>query len=142
MINLKNLAFASLFITTSAFAQNSAFKRMLLDDGSIGVKATSFQYLYKGSNMDFGYGVNYSKQISPVVGVQIGYSNTKLSNNSDTIDANSLTLNTSFNLTNVSVGAAKNILFYLSAGFQIMSYEDRAVVPNLGTGANILYQTL
>jgi len=135
MINLKNLAFASLFLTTSAFAQNSAFKRLLIEDASIGVKASSFQYLYEGSNMDFGYGVNYSKQISPVVGVQIGYSKTNLSNDSDTINANSLTLNTSFNLTNVSVGAAKNILFYLSAGFQVMRYGYRAVTPNLGSGA-------
>ena len=135
MINLKNLAFASLFITTSAFAQNSTFKRLLIDDASIGVKAMSFQYLYEGSNVDFGYGVKYSKQISPVVGVQIGYVNATLSRDSDTITANALALSTSFNLTNVSIGAAKNILFYLSAGFNIMKYNERAITPNLGTGA-------
>ena len=135
MINLKNLAFASLFITTSAFAQNSTFKRLLIDDASIGVKAMSFQYLYEGSNVDFGYGVKYSKQISPVVGVQIGYVNATLSRDSDTITANALALSTSFNLTNVSIGAAKNILFYLSAGFNVMKYNERAITPNLGTGA-------
>jgi outer membrane protein OmpA-like peptidoglycan-associated protein len=135
MINLKNLAFASLFITTSAFAQNSALKRLLINDASVGVHATSFQYVSKGSNMDFGYGVNYSKQISPVVGVQIGYINTKLSNDSDTIESNTLAVSTNFNLTNVSVGSANNILFYLSAGFQVLNYEDRSISPNFGTGA-------
>ena len=97
MINFKNLALTTLLITSSAFAQNSGIKGLLFNDASIGVNGLSYQYLSAGSNVDFGYGLKYSKQISPVVGV--------------------------------------NVLFYLSAGFNVMNYEQRAVTPNIGTGA-------
>ena len=135
MINFKNLALTTLLITSSAFAQNSGIKGLLINDASIGVNGLSYQYLSAGSNVDFGYGLKYSKQISPVVGVNLGYNISTLSNDTLTIDFNAFTVNTTINLTNVSVGAASNVLFYLSAGFNVMNYEERAITPNIGTGA-------
>lgn len=135
MINFKNLALVSLLITFSAFAQNSGIKGLLINDASIGVNGLSYQYLSAGSNVDFGYGLKYSKQISPVFGVNLGYNVSTLSNDIDTIDFDAISVNTTINLTNVSVGAASNVLFYLAAGFNVINYEERAVTPNIGTGA-------
>ena len=55
MINLKNLALASLFVTTSAFAQDGGLKGLVLDNASVGVNVGALTYVsaYRNLYLDF-----------------------------------------------------------------------------------------
>ncbi len=135
MINLKNLALASLFVTTSAFAQDGGLKGLVLDNASIGVNVGAFTYVAADRNLDLAYGLNYTKQINSVVALQAGVLKGALSNEAEAFDFNAITLKGLVNLTNLSVGSCPKAKFYLSGGVNILHYnEERAVIPNLGGG--------
>lgn len=57
MINLKKIALASLFVATSAFAQDGKLKGLLIDDASVGVEAGASRYM-SDSDLEFGYGLS------------------------------------------------------------------------------------
>ena len=135
MINLKNLALASLFVTTSAFAQDGGLKGLVLDNASIGVDVGAFRYVSADRNLDVAFGLNYTKQISSVFAFQAGVLNGALSNKAEELAFNALTLKGLINLTNLSVGSSPKAKLYLSGGVNVLSFDDgNAVIPTLGAG--------
>ena len=135
MINLKNLALASLFVTTSAFAQDGGLKGLVLDNASIGVDVGAFRYVSADRNLDVAFGLNYTKQISSVFALQAGVLNGALSNEAEELAFNALTLKGLINITNLSVGSSPKAKLYLSGGVNVLSFDDgNAVIPTLGAG--------
>lgn len=135
MINLKNLALASLFVTTSAFAQDGGLKGLVLDNASIGVDVGAFRYVSADRNLDVAFGLNYTKQINSVFALQAGVLNGALSNEAEELPFNALTLKGLINLTNLSVGSSPKAKLYLSGGVNVLSFDDgNAVIPTLGAG--------
>lgn len=135
MIKLKKLALASLFLASSAFAQDGGLKSLITEDASIGLNTGLFTYVSAGSNMELGFGANYTKQISSVVGFQAGFLSATLSNEIDTMEFTTLNLKGLVNLSNLSIGGSNNAKVYLSGGFNIMMEDDnRLVVPSIGGG--------
>ena len=135
MINLKNLALASLFVTTSAFAQDGGLKGLVLDNASIGVDVGAFRYVSADRNLDVAFGLNYTKQINSVFALQAGVLNGALSNEAEELAFNALTLKGLINLTNLSVGSSPKAKLYLSGGVNVLSFDDgNAVIPTLGAG--------
>ena len=135
MINLKNLALASLFITTSAFAQDGGLKGLVLDNASIGVDVGAFRYVSADRNLDVAFGLNYTKQISSVFAFQAGVLNGALSNKAEELAFNALTLKGLINITNLSVGSSPKAKLYLSGGVNVLSFDDgSAIIPTLGAG--------
>ena len=135
MINLKNLALASLFVTTSAFAQDGGLKGLVLDNASIGVDVGAFRYVSADRNLDVAFGLNYTKQISSVFALQAGVLNGALSNEAEELAFNALTLKGLINLTNLSVGSSPKAKLYLSGGVNVLLFDDgNAVIPTLGAG--------
>jgi outer membrane protein OmpA-like peptidoglycan-associated protein len=135
MINLKNLALASLFITTSAFAQDGGLKGLVLDNASIGVNVGALTYVSADRNLDLAFGLNYTKQINSVIAVQAGVLKGALSNEAETNEFNALTLKGLINLTNLSVGSCPKAKLYLSGGVNVMSFDEgKAVIPTVGAG--------
>ena len=70
MINLKKTVLASLFLVSSAFAQDGGLKGLLTDNASVGVSVGMMSYVSSNPDLDLAYGVNYTKSINAVVGVQ------------------------------------------------------------------------
>jgi outer membrane protein OmpA-like peptidoglycan-associated protein len=135
MINLKNLALASLFVTTSAFAQDGGLKGLVLDNASIGVDVGAFRYVSADRNLDVAFGLNYTKQINSVFALQAGVLNGALSNEAEELAFNALTLKGLINLTNLSVGSSPKAKLYLSGGVNVLSFDDgSAIIPTLGAG--------
>jgi outer membrane protein OmpA-like peptidoglycan-associated protein len=135
MINLKNLALASLFVTTSAFAQDGGLKGLVLDNASIGVDVGAFRYVSADRNLDVAFGLNYTKQINSVFALQAGVLNGALSNEAEELAFNALTLKGLINITNLSVGSSPKAKLYLSGGVNVLSFDDgNAVIPTLGAG--------
>ena len=135
MINLKNLALASLFVTTSAFAQDGGLKGLVLDNASVGVNFGALRYISADSNMDLSFGLTYTKQINAVIGLQAGVLSGALSNEAESLDFNALTLKGLINLANLSVGSSSSAKIYFSGGVSVMSFDiGRAVIPIVGTG--------
>ena len=73
MINLKKTVLASLFLVSSAFAQDGGLKALLTDNASIGASVGMMSYVSSDSDMELAYGVNYTKSINAVVGVQVRF---------------------------------------------------------------------
>lgn len=136
MINLKKVALASLFVATSAFAQDGGIKGLLMDNASVGINLGALTYVSADSNMELGFGVNYTKQINAVVALQGGFMSAGLSNSTDTMNFSAINLKGLVNVSNLSIGSCYKAKFYLSAGASVMNIEDggRAVVPNAGGG--------
>jgi outer membrane protein OmpA-like peptidoglycan-associated protein len=135
MINLKNLALASLFVTTSAFAQDGGLKGLVLDNASIGVDVGAFRYVSADRNLDVAFGLNYTKQINSVFALQAGVLNGALSNEAEELPFNALTLKGLINITNLSVGSSPKAKLYLSGGVNVLLFDDgNAVIPTLGAG--------
>ena len=135
MINLKNLALASLFVTTSAFAQDGGLKGLVLDNASIGVDVGAFRYVSADRNLDVAFGLNYTKQINSVFALQAGVLNGALSNEAEELAFNALTLKGLINITNLSVGSSPKAKLYLSGGVNVLLFDDgNAVIPTLGAG--------
>ena len=135
MINLKNLALASLFVTTSAFAQDGGLKGLVLDNASVGVNFGALRYISADSNMDLSFGLTYTKQINAVIGLQAGVLSGALSNEAESLDFNALTLKGLINLANLSVGSSSSAKIYFSGGVSVMRFDiGKAVIPNVGTG--------
>ena len=136
MINLKNLALATLFVTTSAFAQDGGLKGLVLDNASVGVNVNALTYVSADSNLELGFGLNYTKQINSVVALQAGFLTAGLSNSTDTMSFSALTLKGILNVSNLTIGSCPKAKFYLAGGVSLMNMEDdgRAVVPNIGGG--------
>ena len=85
MINLKKTVLASLFLASSAFAQDGGLKGLLTDNASIGASVGMMSYVSSDSDMELAYGVNYTKSINAVVGVQAGFLSGALTNSSGTL---------------------------------------------------------
>jgi len=135
MINLKNLALASLFVTTSAFAQDGGLKGLVLDNASVGVNVGALTYVSADRNLDLAFGLNYTKQINAVIGFQVGVLSGALSNEAESLDFNALTLKGLVNLTNLSIGSTSSAKVYLSGGVNVMSFDiGKAVIPTVGAG--------
>lgn len=138
MIILKKVALASLFIASSAFAQDGGLKGLLLNDASIGLNAGLFSSLAEGSYMDFGYGLNYNKQVNSVVGVQVGVMMGSLTNTEASNDFTSLSLRGILNTSNLSINSYLKAKFYVAGGFNIMSIGAdsvaNALTPAVGLG--------
>ena len=69
MINLKKTVLASLFLVSSAFAQDGGLKGLLTDNASFGLSVGMISYVSSDSNMELAYGVNYTKQLNAVLGI-------------------------------------------------------------------------
>lgn len=136
MINLKKTVLASLFLVSSAFAQDGGLKALLTDNASIGASVGMMSYVSSDSDMELAYGVNYTKSINAVVGVQAGFLSGALTNSSGTLDFSALTAKGLVNLSNLSISTCADLKFYASAGASLMSVEDggSALMPNLGGG--------
>jgi len=136
MINLKKMFLASLFLASSAFAQDGGLKGLLTDNASIGASVGMMSYVSSDSEMDLAYGVNYTKSINSVVGIQAGFLSGALTNSSGTIDFSALSAKGLVNLSNLSISTCADLKFYASAGASLMSLEDggSSLVPNLGGG--------
>ena len=136
MINLKKIALASLFVASGAFAQENGLKGLLTDDASVGVSFGAFTYVSGDSDVEFGYGLNYTKQINAVIAVQGSYLSGGLSSSKDSMNFTSLSAKGLVNLSNLSVGSNSNAKLYVSGGASLMSIEDggTALVPNVGGG--------
>jgi outer membrane protein OmpA-like peptidoglycan-associated protein len=139
MINLKKAAIASLFVATSAFAQDGGVKGLLLNDASVGLNVGLFNSLSEGSEMELGYGLNYTKQVNAVVGIQVGVMMGSLTNNTEGTDEfTSLNVRGIMNTSNLSINSCPKANFYLAGGFNIMSIGDdslsNALTPNVGVG--------
>ncbi len=85
MINLKNVVLASLFVASSALAQDGGVKGLLTNDASIGLNLGALTYVSADSNIELGFGLNYTKQINAVIAVQGGFLSAGLSNATDTM---------------------------------------------------------
>ena len=90
MINLKKIALASLFVASGAFAQEGGLKGLLTDDASVGVSVGALTYVSSDSDVEFGYGLNYTKQINAVVTVQGAYLSGGLSSSKDSMNFTAL----------------------------------------------------
>ena len=135
MINLKKVALALLFVASSAFAQDSGIKGLLTNDASVGLNLAALTYISADSNMELGFGVNYTKQINAVFALQGGVLSGGLSNSSDTLSFSALTLKGLVNVSNLSIGSSTGAKLYLSGGVNLMSIDNgKAVVPNVGGG--------
>lgn len=138
MIILKKLALASLFVATSAFAQDGGVKGLLLNDASIGLNAGLFSSLAEGSEMEFGYGLNYTKQLSSVVGVQVGVMMGSLTNSIGSNEFTSLNVRGILNTSNLSINTSPKTIFYVAGGFNVMSIVAdslaNALTPTVGLG--------
>ena len=136
MINLKKTVLASLFLASSAFAQDGGLKGLLTDNASIGASVGMMSYVSSDSDMELAYGVNYTKSINAVVGVQAGFLSGALTNSSGTLDFSALTAKGFVNLSNLSISNCADLKFYASAGANLMSLDQdgSAVIPNLGGG--------
>ncbi len=135
MIKLKKVALASLFVVYSAFAQDGGLKGLITNDASIGLNTGLYTYVSSNSNMELGFGANYTKQMTSVLGLQLGFMSATLSNELDTMEFTSLSLKGLVNLSNLSIGGAENTKLYLAGGFNIMMEDDdNKVVPSIGAG--------
>jgi len=137
MINLKKIALASLFVATSAFAQDGKLKGLLIDDASVGVEVGASRYM-SDSDLEFGYGLSYTKQINALFAVKGGYLVGTLTDAAKSEEFSALTVEGLVNLSNLSVGTSNNLKIYLSSGLAIVTVEDEddsSVVPNVGAGA-------
>jgi len=135
MINLKKVALASLFVASSAFAQDGGIKGLLTNDASVGLNLGALTYISADSNMELGFGVNYTKQVNAVVALQAGFLSAGLSNATDTLSFSALTLKGIVNVSNLSVGSCTGAKFYLSGGVNMMSFDEgKSLVPNVGGG--------
>jgi len=136
MIKLKKIAIVLLFVASSAFAQEGGLKEILTNDASIGLNVGALTYISADSDMELGYGLNYTKQVSSVVAVQGSYLLGALSSSKDSMNFTALTVKGLVNLSNLSVGSVSNVKLYVSGGLSLMSIEDNgaAVVPNIGAG--------
>jgi len=136
MINLKKIALASLFVASGAFAQDGGLKGLLTDDASVGVSVGALTYISSDPDVEFGYGLNYTKQVNAVVAVQGAYLSGGLSSSTDSMNFTALSVKGLVNLSNLSVGSNSNAKLYVSGGASLMSIEDggSALVPNVGAG--------
>lgn len=136
MINLKKIALASLFVVSSAFAQDGGLKGLLTNDASVGLNVGALTYVSADSNMELAFGVNYTKQINSVVAVQGGFLSGGLSSEKDSMNFTALTVKGLVNLSNLSIGSCSVAKFYLAGGVSLMTIEDdgKAVVPTIGAG--------
>jgi hypothetical protein len=138
MIVLKKLALASLFVATSAFAQDGGVKGLLFNDASIGLNTGLFSSLAEGSEMEFGYGLNYTKQVNSVVGVQVGVMMGSLTNSLGSDEFTSFSVRGIMNTSNLSINSCPKTNFYVAGGFNIMSIGDdalsNALTPTVGAG--------
>ena len=136
MINLKKTVLASLFLVSSAFAQDGGLKGLITDNASIGASVGMMSYLSSDSDMEFAYGVNYTKSLNAVIGVQAGFLSGAISNTTGTLEFSALTAKGLVNLSNLSISTCADLNLYASAGASLMSFEDdgSAIIPNLGGG--------
>lgn len=135
MIKLKKVALASLFVASSAFAQDGGLKGLITNDASIGLNTGLFTYVSAGSNMELGFGLNYTKQINSVMGVQAGLTSATLSNETDTMDFMSIGVKGLMNVTNLSIGSSNSAKIYVGGGFNLMMADDNNfVVPSIVGG--------
>ena len=136
MINLKNVVLASLFVASSALAQDGGVKGLLTNDASIGLNLGALTYVSADSNIELGFGLNYTKQINAVIAVQGGFLSAGLSNATDTMSFSALTLKGIVNVSNLTIGSCPVAKFYLSGGVNVMSGDEfgKALVPSFGGG--------
>ena len=141
MINLKKTVLASLFLVSNAFAQDGGLKSLLIDNASIGGSVGIISYVSSGSDMELTYGLNYTKSINAVVGVQAGFVSGALTNSSGSIDFSALSAKGLVNLSNLSVSSCTDLKFYASAGANLMSLDQdgSALVPNFGGGLKYVF---
>ena len=136
MVNLKKIVLASIFIVSSAFAQDGGLKGLLTDNASIGLSSGMLTYVSADSNFELVYGLNYSKQLNAVLALQGGVISGGLSNSKDTLSFNAITLKGLMNLSNMSIGNGSEAKIYLSGGLNVMAFDEggKAVIPNVGVG--------
>ena len=136
MIDLKKMALASLFVATSAFAQDGKLKGLLIDDASVGVEVGANKYM-GDSDLELGYGLNYTKQINSLFALKGGYFAGTLTDQTKSEEYTALTVEGLVNLSNLSVGASNTLKVYLSTGLAFVTVDDKddsSLVPNLGAG--------
>jgi outer membrane protein OmpA-like peptidoglycan-associated protein len=113
MINLKNLALAFLFVTTSAFAQEDGIKGLLTNDASIGLNLAAISNASSITDFEMGYGLTYTKSVNSVISLQFG----GLMSQREEDRYGQLSAAGVFNLSNVALSNCDcNLQFYLTGG--------------------------
>jgi len=142
MINLKKVALASLFVASSAFAQESGIKGLLTNDASIGVNVGVFNYLSANLNPQLGFGFNYTKNLNAVVGFQAGLLNGALSRDSGDEKKSFTGFSTKgiVNISNLSVDPNADLKFYAAVGASLLNIKESGstLSPNIGGGVKFL----
>lgn len=136
MVNFKKIFLGTIFIVSSSFAQDGGLKSLLTDNASFGLSTGVFTYVSADSDFELAYGFNYSKQLNAVLALQGGLISGGLSNSTETLEFNALTIKGLMNLTNMSIGSDLGAKVYLSGGLNVMSFDEggKAVIPNVGAG--------
>ena len=141
MINLKKTVLASLFLMSTAYAQDGGLKSLLIDNASIGLSTGLMSYVSSDPEMDLTYSVNYTKSINAVFGVQLGTGFGALTNTNGTTEFSITTGKGLFNLSNLSISSCANLKYYASVGAALLSTdgEGRSLMPNLGGGIKLAF---
>ena len=113
----------------------------MTDNASIGGSVGIISYVSSGSDMELTYGLNYTKSINAVVGVQAGFVSGALTNSSGSLDFSALSAKGLVNLSNLSVSSCTDLKFYASAGANLMSLDQdgSALIPNFGGGLKYVF---
>ena len=141
MINLKKVALATLFVASSAFAQESGVKGFLTNDASIGVNVGIVSFL-SDINPNLGFGVTYTKNLNAIVGLQAGLLNGTLSRDFDNENSDLELVFTGFsargiiNLSNLSTNVDNNLKYYAVVGASVLNFKEdvSTIATNFGGG--------
>lgn len=136
MINLKKAALASLFVASSAFAQDGGLKGLLLNDASVGLNVGMYNYLSTDINPDLGFGVTYTKNLNAVVAVQGGLLKGGLSSDVEEKSFTGVSARGIVNISNLSVDPNPCVKYYVAVGASVYNLEDADAVfsPTVGGG--------
>lgn len=142
MIKLRKLAFASLFLGFSVFAQDSGLKGMLLNDASFGVNVGSYSFTSTPSDIGMGFAVNYTKNFSSAFGLQVSYVSGMLTDGAEEateMNFTGLGLNGILNISNLSVNKGEDCksVYYASIGFASLTDDANSEThfsPRTGLG--------
>jgi OOP family OmpA-OmpF porin len=113
MINLKKVALASLFVASSAFAQDGGSQGFLTKDASIGLNLAAISNASSITDFEMGYGLTYTKSVNSVISLQFG----GLISQHEEDKYGQLSAAGLFNLSNVALSNCDcNLQFYLTGG--------------------------
>ena len=139
MNKIIKLFLATCLITLNSYSQDTGLGKFFLKDASIGLNSGAFMFTSDGSDIGVSAGFNYSKQLSSVMGLQLGYVSSTLSNETVDLPFDALFIRGLLNLSNLTIGNSDNSKIYAGFGTSLMTFEDdgSALIPNFGAGVKL-----